>query len=218
MSFGGLYSPSLEKELERAFAELSKKDGEEVSKRCGVIFLPPRKPKRRYGRYIVNILTKTYSVELERKEVVDLISGKQASPELSLVIVRYLGFSVGGKQRDDWIPFERFPGAKPYLSLFDRNVLRPLAQLFGYKSERYVFACRRLGGKKELLGGLSFSFFFLPKVRLLTQVWKARKEDYTPPAANMSFNYSAQHYLSARDLLLVGQLMVKSLEMEARKA
>ena len=218
MGLKGIYSPSLDEELKCAFSELSKKDGEEISKKCGVVFLPPRKPNRKQGRYIVNLLTKTYSVEIEGRKVVDLISGKQASPELALVMVRYLGFSTGGRPRDDWVPYDKFPGSKPYLSLFDRNVLRPFARFFGYKPERYEAACKRLGGKRERLGGLSFSFLFLPKVKLLTQIWKARKEDYTPPAANISFNHSARHYLSARDLLLAGQFMVQFLEAEARRA
>jgi len=213
-----VFSPSLEAELNQAFKDLSKRNGEEVSKRCGVIFLPPRKPKRKFGRYIVNLLTKTYSVELESREVVDLISGKQAPAELALVITRYLAYSSGGRHRESWIPYERFPGSKPLIPLFNRNVLRPFARLFGYEPEKYLDVCKRLGGKRERLGGFSFSFLFLPKVKLLTQIWKARREHYIPPAANISFNYSARYYLSARDLLLVGQLMVKILEYEAKKA
>ncbi len=218
MSLREIFSPSLEEEVRQAFRRLAKEDGGEVSKRCGVVFLPPRPPQRKHGRYIVNLLTKTYSVELGSMEVVDLISGKPASRELALIIVRYLGFSTSGRHSDDWVSYEKFPGARPYLQLFDRSVLRPLARIFGYNPERYEVACRRLGGKRERLGGMSYSFIFLPKIKVLTQVWRARKEDYTPPAANMSFNKSSRHYLSVRDLLLVGQYMVKILESESKKA
>ena len=212
-----LFSPSFEEEFRQAFQNLLKKDGREVSKRCEVVFLPPKPPRRKHGRYIVNLLTKTYSVELDSMEVVDLISGKAASRELALIIVRYLGVSTSGRHSDEWIPYEKFRGSKPYIQAFDRSVIRPLARVFGYNPERYEAACRRLGGKREKLGGMSYSFLFLPKVKVLTQVWKARREDYTPPAANMSFNRSSRYYLSIRDLLLVGQYMVRALEAESRE-
>lgn len=216
MSLKELYNESLEHELREAFLELAKKRGEEVEKRCAVIFLPAR-GARKQGRYIVNFLNKTYSVELERGEVIDLISGKNASKELALIMVRYLAYSTGGGHSDEWVPYEKIPGSKRFLPHFDRLVLRHLARTFGYEPEKYELACKRLGGKKERLGGLSYSFHFLPKVRILTQLWKASKDDYTPPAANISFNHSSRHYLNARDLLLVGQLMVNTLESEVKK-
>ena len=211
-----LFEPSLEAEYKAAFKELLKRDGEKIARRCGVVFLPP-KSKRERGRYIVNLLTKTYSVELDEETVIDLIAGKDAKEEMGLLILRYLGYSSGGGRKEDWIPYERFPGAKQYRSLFDRYVIRPFARLFGYEPEKYELVCKRLGGKKERLGGLSYSFTFLPKVRILAQLWRARKEDYIPPTANLSFNHSARYYLSARDLFLAGKIMVEIMESEAKK-
>ena len=217
MSQWKLFDPSIEGEYARAIKDLLKKDGEEIAKKCGVIYLPPRDSRRGYGRFIVNLLTKTYSVELDREEIVDLIAGREIRGEIALLIARYLCYSSGGGRKEDWIPYDRFPGSKQYRSLFDRYVIRPFARSFGYEPERYESVCKRLGGRRERLGGLSYSFNFLPRVKILTQLWKAKKEDYIPPTANLSFNHSARYYLSVRDLFLAGRVMVELMEAEARK-
>ena len=199
------------------FQELLKKEGEEVAKRCGVIFLPPSKPGKKRGRYVVNLLVKTYSVELDSEEIIDLVAGKEAPSEISFLILRYLSSSAGVGRKEDWVPFDQFPKTKRYKSYFARYVLNPFARTFGYAPKKYELVCKRLGGKKERLGGLSYSFSFLPKVRILTQLWKGKKEDYVAPTTNLMFNYSARHFFSAEDLLLAGRVMVSIMEAEAKK-
>ncbi len=206
-----------EKDYKAVLRELLKKNGEEVAKRCGVIFLPPSKPGKKRGRYVINLLVKTYSVELDSGEIIDLIAGKEAPSEIAFLILRYLCSSNGVGRKEDWVPFEEFPKGKLYRSHFERYVIKPFARLFGYESEKYELVCRRLGGKKERLGGLSYSFTFLPRVRILTQLWKGRREDYVLPTVNLMFNYSARHFLSVEDLLLAGRVIVSIMEAEAKK-
>ncbi|MCS7132335.1 MAG: DUF3786 domain-containing protein [Aigarchaeota archaeon] len=199
------------------FQELLKMDGEEAAKRCGVIFLPSSKPGKKRGRYVVNLLVKTYSVELDSEEVIDLVAGKEAPNEIAFLVLKYLSSSAGVGRKEDWIPFDEFPRAKLYKSYFVRYVLNPFARTFGYDPEKYELVCRRLGGKKEKLGGLSYSFSFLPRVRVLTQLWRGRKEDYVSPTSNMMFNFSAKHFFSAEDLFLAGRVMISIMEAEAKK-
>jgi len=211
----GIYSKSIEEEISTTFDNLSKCEGEELTKRCGVVFLKGS-GKKSYRRFVVNVLNKTYSVELESREVMDLISGKPAPKELALVILRYLTHSTGGRASENWIPYEKIPDSRKYLDLFRKNVIRPFIRTFGNNPEKYELACKRIGGKKEKLGGISYSFYFLPRVQLLTQLWRSR-EDFSQPAANVSFNSSVRYYLNARDLLLAAKIMVESLENEAKK-
>ncbi len=215
-SWSRLIQPS-EEDYKRLFQELVKLDGNQVSRRCGVIFLEPSKPGGRCGRYIVNLLTRTYSIELDTQEVVDLIAGKSSPPETAYLILRYLSSAGGVGRKEDWTQFTDFPKGRLYKSYFDRYVIRPLARAFGYNSERYESACRRLGGRREKLGGVSYSFNFLPKVRILTQLWAGRSEEYVEPKANLMFNYSARYFLSAEDMLLAGRIMVNAVTSESRK-
>jgi len=211
--------PTLPKkeDCKEIFQDLLKRNGDEVAKRCSVIFLPPSKPGKKKGRYVINLLVKTYSIELDTGEVIDLIAGKEAPNEIAFLILRYLSSSAGVGRKEDWIPYEEFPKAKRYKSYFDRYVLRPFSRIFGYEPEKYELVCRRLGGKREKLGGLSYSFTFLPRVRILTQLWRGRREDYVPPTTNLMFNYAARHYFSAVDLLLAGRVMISIMEMELKK-
>lgn len=201
----------------RIFQDLVKLDGGQVAKRCGVVFIEPSKPGSRRGRYIVNLLTRTYSVELDSLEVVDLVAGKAAPLEIAYLILRYLTSTGGAGKKEDWTQFTDFPMGKLYKSYFDRYVIKPFTRIFGYDSEKYELACRRLGGKRERLGGISYSFNFLPRVRILTQLWAGKKEEYIEPRASLMFNYSARYFLSAEDMLLAGRIMVSAMSSEARK-
>ncbi|RLE47606.1 MAG: hypothetical protein DRJ31_08620 [Candidatus Methanomethylicota archaeon] len=212
----GLIQPT-EADCRKLLQELLKMDEAKIAKRCGVIFLAPPKPGRRKGRFVVNLLTKTYSVELDTGEVIDLIAGKAASCETAFIILRYLSSSGSVGRKEDWTSIEEFPKGKLYRNYFERYVIRPFTRLFGYDSEKYELVCRRLGGKKERLGGLSYSFNFLPKVRILTQLWVGKREEYISPKANLMFNYAARHFLSTEDLLLAGRIMVSMMNSEAKK-
>lgn len=216
-SWSRLMQPS-EEECRRIFQELVKLDGYQVAKRCGVIYLEPPRTDGRRGRYIVNLLTRTYSVELNEGEVVDLIAGKSASLETSYIILRYLSSAGGVGRKEDWTQFTDFPRGKLYRSYFDRYVVRPLVRIFGYDSEKYEFACRRLGGRREKLGGISYSFSFLPRVRILMQLWAGKREEYVEPKVNLMFNYSARYFLTIEDMLLAGRIMVSAMASEARRS
>jgi hypothetical protein len=202
----------------RILQDLVRLDGDQVARRCGVIFLEPPKPGGRRGRFIVNLLTRTYSVELDSQGVVDLVAGKTASLEASYLILRYLSSTGGVGRKEDWTQFTDFPKGRLYKSYFDRYVVKPLARIFGYDSEKYESACRRLGGRRERLGGVSYSFSFLPKIRILTQLWAGRREEYIEPKVNLMFNYSTRYFLSAEDMLLAGRIMVSAMASEARRA
>jgi hypothetical protein len=206
-----------EEECKRIFQDLAKLEGGQVAKRCGVIFIEPSKPGSRHGRYIVNLLTRTYSVELDSREVVDLVAGKAAPLEIAYIILRYLSSTGGVGKKEDWTQFTDFPKGRLYKSYFDRYVLRPLARVFGYDSEKYESACRRLGGRRERLGGISYSFNFLPRIRILTQLWAGKKEEYVEPRTNLMFNYSTRYFLSTEDMLLAGRIMVGAMASEARR-
>jgi len=216
MSLKALIQPT-EEDCKSSFQKLLKMRGEEVAKRCGVIFLTSSKPGKRRGRYVINLLTRTYSIELDTCEVIDLIAGKEAPHETSFLILRYLSSTGGTGRKDDWTSFEKFPKARLYRSYFERYVIKPVARTFGYNSEKYELVCRRLGGRREKLGGLSYSFNLLPKIKVLTQLWAGRREEYVAPKANLMFNHSAKYFLSAEDLLLAGKIMAAAMTAEARK-
>ncbi|MDJ0270199.1 MAG: DUF3786 domain-containing protein [Aigarchaeota archaeon] len=202
--------------LKQSLEKLSQLKPEEVAKKCGVVFLNPHE-KKDGGRFIVNLLNKTFTVELASREVVDLITGKQVHDKLAYVIAEYLATGDGTSLSDSWVPMSKTITAQELSTYFQKTVIRPMTRLFGHDSELFEASARALGGKRELLGGRSFSFLFLPKVKLLFQVWAVDKRDLTPPAVNVSHSSNATRYLKPLPLTYACEIMVDWLEKEAKK-
>lgn len=202
------------RELPSVFKELEVKNRKEVARKCGVAYVESGSGR---GRIIVSFLNRTYSVELGSKNVVDIVSGKVAGCKIAYLIVKYLSTGDGASLDKTWQSFDMIPGAGSYLGEFRKRVLTPLAITFGKEPRAFEKACTALGGRRENVGGISFSFSLLPKVKTLCQLWKLVEEEYIPPAANICFNKSVHHYLSPKELLLAGQVMVELLQQEAFK-
>lgn len=185
----------------------SKQQGD-TARKCDIIYLESSSDQGRKGRYIVNLLHRTFSVEWPEMRVIDLVTGKQAAEQVSVIALSYLLNGDGSSLVEGWVPFENIKGTAPYLPEFRRRTVTPLAQSFGSNPKDFEKACISLGGRRERLAALSFSFTALPRVRILCQLWRAVKEDYVPAAANISFSRSASHYLPPRELGALGRLLV----------
>lgn len=188
---------------------LKTKQQSETAKKCDVIYLESSSDQGKKGRYIVNLLHRTFSVEWPEMRVIDLVSGKQAAEQVSIIALSYLLNGDGSSAVEGWVPFENIKGAAAYLPEFKRRSISPLTQNFGSNPKDFEKACISLGGKRERLAALSFSFTALPRIRILCQLWRAVKEDYVPAAANISFSRSAPHYLPPRELGALGRLLVE---------
>ncbi|PUA34091.1 MAG: hypothetical protein B9J98_01545 [Candidatus Terraquivivens tikiterensis] len=203
-------------ETKKAFAELSQRNLDDVAKKCSVAYIPSREQGVK-GRFIITVFNRTYSVELSEECVVDLLTDKPAPKNVQYIIVKYLITGDGTPLGTGWVNYRDVVGAAPYVKEFEDFVLRRLANRFGNAVEVYEYACKVLGGKKEKLGGVSFSFSVLPRVRILCQLWAAEKQDYVPAVANVSFSMNSDRFLPARELGMVALLLVDMLEKEASK-
>jgi len=202
--------------VKQLYDQLPSRRYEEMAKRCGVIYLRSRERKEE-GRFIVNVLNKTYTVELDTRIVVDLLTGKQVPDQLSYVILEYLLTGDGSPLTDTWTPYTKTLTSQDLASYLQKAVIRPLVKMFGFRLEAYEQVCRALGGRREKLGGHSFSFLMLPKVRLLCQLWTGDKREMTLPEANILHSSSATKYLKPRGLVYAFETLVFFLEREAMK-
>ncbi|MCS6784713.1 MAG: DUF3786 domain-containing protein [Candidatus Caldarchaeum sp.] len=173
-------------------------------KKCEVVYLPGSQQKP--GRYIVNVLHKTYTVELDGEMVVDLMTGKQAGEKLSYVILEYL-LGEGSTGGDSWLPLETILKQPPYLYHYQKYVARTLEKTFGYDKQLFEEISRSIGGKKEKLGGTAYSYTFLPKVRPLIQIWFGDETELRKPSISTSYNAAAQKFLKPTPLLFVFELL-----------
>jgi len=208
-------SENLRKCLEEEFEKAVNQKHSAVMKRCDVVYLPPQTSG--YGRYIVNVLNKTYTVELDQRKVVELVTGRDADEKLAYVIVHYLtsGGMAGGQE--SWVSTETILNTQPLKYYYQRNVLRPLERMFGYERQLFEEVSTALGGKKEKLGGTAYHFTFLPRVRLLLQLWPGKTEEMIKPKVGTSFNSSARNFLKETPLIYALESLVWFMEKEVRK-
>ncbi|MEM1943323.1 MAG: DUF3786 domain-containing protein [Candidatus Caldarchaeum sp.] len=203
----------IKKHVEEAFTKLLLQDHSATMKRCDVVYLP----SSRHGRYLVNVLNKTFSVELDIGSVVDLTLGKEAGEKLSYVLLEYLtgvGHSAGP---ENWIPVETILLQPSHKHYYQKAVVRPLERLFGYDKELFEAVARRLMGRREKLGGTAYSFQFLPKVNALVQVWVGNTAEFTKPKINTSFNSGARRFLGETGLVYLFEVLAGFMEKEARR-
>ncbi|MEM0456509.1 MAG: DUF3786 domain-containing protein [Nitrososphaerota archaeon] len=203
-------------ETKKAFAELSQRNLDEVAKKCSVAYIPPRELNMK-GRFIITFLNRTYSLEVSEERVVDLLTDKLAPTIVQYIILKYLVTGDGTPLGTTWVNYKDIAGAVPYIREFEDFVLKRLAKKFGNMVDAYEYACKMLGGKREKLGGVSFSFVMLPRVRILCQLWAAEKQEYIPAVANISFSANSDRFLPARELGMASLLLVDMLEKEANK-
>ncbi len=203
-------------ETKKLFVELSQRSLDDVARKCSVAYIPPRESSLK-GRFIITFLNRTYSVEVSEERVVDLLTDKSAPINIQYIILKYLITGDGTPLGTTWVNYKDIVGAAPYLREFEDFVLKRLVNRFGNVVDVYEHACKMLGGKREKLGGISFSFTMLPRVRILCQLWAAEKQEYVPAVANVSFSANSDRFLPARELGMASLLLVDMLEKEASK-
>ncbi|MEM2237229.1 MAG: DUF3786 domain-containing protein [Candidatus Caldarchaeum sp.] len=206
---------TIKKWLEECFDKVLKQDHVAAMKRCDVVYLPSQSSA--LGRYIVNVLNKTYTVELADRSVLELTTGKPAGEKLSYVILEYLMGAGTQVQQDVWQSMETLTDKPPFKYRYQKFVVRPLERLFGYDKEFFSTVSTSLGGKSEKLGGVAYSFKFLPKVKSLVQLWVGSSQELTKPRINTSFNKQALSFLKETSLLFVFETLVEFMEREAKK-
>jgi len=203
-------------EAKKLFVELSQRSLDDVARKCSVAYIPPRESSLK-GRFIITFLNRTYSVEVSEERVVDLLTDKSAPINIQYIILKYLITGDGTPLGTTWVNYKDIVGAAPYLREFEDFVLKRLVNRFGNAVDVYEYACKTLGGKREKLGGISFSFTMLPRIRILCQLWAAEKQEYVPAVANVSFSANSDRFLPARELGMASLLLVDMLEKEASK-
>ncbi|GBC72263.1 hypothetical protein HRbin03_00090 [archaeon HR03] len=198
----------------RDFQRLRSANHSAVMKKCDVVFL--RGDGAKPSRYIVNVLNKTFTVELDEGKVVDLMTGKDAGEKLSYVILEYL-LGEGAAGQDSWQPLDTLLKTSAYLSYYQKTVLNPLLKTFGNQALLFEESSRMLGGKREKLGGTAYSFTFLPKVRLLIQVWFGDETEMRKTSINASYNMSAAKFLKPTPLLIAFEILTTLLTKTIKK-
>ncbi|MEM0444585.1 MAG: DUF3786 domain-containing protein [Nitrososphaerota archaeon] len=204
--------------LDDLLAELRQRQPDHVVRVCHVVHLPPREGKG--DRFLVNVLNGSYVLDLSSGMVTDAVTHKPPSSKLSQLIIKYLA-RYRGEKPGDWVPLEKFPNGQAYAGEMMRRAYRPLIDHFGQDPQGFDASCKTIDGKKEKLGGLSYSFNIFPMMRLLLQLWSGYDRTYRPPTANMMFSssylsiFTAEEAVDSAEYLVLELIKVKKKGLKA---
>ncbi|MDT7859568.1 MAG: DUF3786 domain-containing protein [Candidatus Calditenuis sp.] len=184
-------------------------DPKEVSRKCEVAYLPPKEEKG--PRYLVNVLDLTYCFHLSDGTAEEVVKKEPADPSFSAVIAKYLANQVRYEPQKGWVGIEKFVNAQAYHSEYVRKVLRPMIEAFGTKADLFIQSAVTTGGRKEKLGGISFSFKFFPRLLTLVQLWPSSDTVLGRAEVSIKFSPHAVQYLEGRDAMTIAEFLVKRL-------
>ncbi len=184
-------------------------DPKEVARKCEVAYLPPKEDKG--PRYLVNVLDLTYCFHLIDGTAEEVVKREPADPGFSVVIAKYLANQVRCEMQRGWVGIDRFVNAQAHHSDYVRKVLRPMIDAFGTKPDLFVQSAVATGGKREKLGGISFSFKFFPRLTTLVQLWPSSDNVLGRAEVSIKFPPHAVQYLEGRDAMTMADFLVRRL-------
>lgn len=121
-----------------------------------------------------------------------------------IVILHYINTASGIPLSGEKVAYGDIPACMHYDPVFQKRVLRPLINAFGYDKYAFLEAGRDLGAKEEQFGDASLTLFAFPKIPITFIIWEGDGE--FPPSAKALFDPSITGYLPLEDIVVISKL------------
>ena len=131
-------------------------------------------------------------------------SKKTVSLVTRILLLHYLIQADGSPMTGKWVGYKDIPGGLLYASVFARRVTDPLLRRFGRSAKWFQEAGIQLSGERAGVGDASFILKAFPFIPIQYVLWEG--DDEFPPAAQLLFDASVDHYLSLEDIVVLGQI------------
>jgi len=143
--------------------------------------------------------------------VVHADTGLKVDEKVEIVLIHYIHTADGTEKGEKWVSLADLPDGAFYRNAYQGYSGDHLASIVQNNLDSLNKACRKLSGKSENYGDLSYSFHVLPRIDLLLVYH--RGDDEFPPSAQVLFSSSASHYLPTDIYAYLGRhLVVRVLE------
>jgi hypothetical protein len=152
---------------------------------------------------IIEFFSETYHIQFPQIEFYSPAK-KPVSLVTRVLLLHYLIRADGSSLTWKWAGYKDIPGGLLYAGVFARRVTEPLAKKFGDSPQQFKEIGNKLGGKSLEFGDASFILYAFPFIPLQYVLWKGDEE--FPPAAQLLFDTSIDHYLSLEDIVVLGQM------------
>ena len=130
---------------------------------------------------------------------------KTVSLVARILLLHYLMRADGSPLIGKWVGYKDIPGGLLYASVFARRVTEPLLRKFGKSTKRFREMGIELGGEPAGAGDVSFILRVFPFIPLQYVLWEGDEE--FPPAVQLLFDASVDHYLPLEDIVVLGQMV-----------
>ena len=140
---------------------------------------------------------------------VEVAGGPEADIRERILLLHYLQKASGSALTGTWMAFSEIPGAQLYLANFQARSGDRLARAFGDEPHRLPEVADGLGGVESDIGDAGVRIPALPRVPVLTVVWKG--DDEFPPSGDVLFDSSITDYLPTEDIIVLAEKVVTRL-------
>ena len=124
-----------------------------------------------------------------------------------ILILHYLDRASGAPISGNMVGFDHLIGARFYGSAFRGRVELPLVRAFASRPEMLVEVAQALGGSRAAYGDSSVLLHPFPRVPLAVILW--RGDDEVAANGKVLWDASAEDYLSAEDMAVLGETIVR---------
>ena len=131
-------------------------------------------------------------------------SGANITLVARIIILHYINNASGIPVAGEKIAYGDIPSCMHYAPVFEKRVLKPLVNAFGYDKYTFLEAGRLLGAKEEEFGDASFTLFAFPKIPITFTLWEGDSE--FQPSAKALFDPSITGYLPLEDIVVIAKL------------
>ncbi len=127
-----------------------------------------------------------------------------------ILILHYLLKASGAPVSGNMVSFDQLAGARFYGSTFRGRVELPLVRAFASRPALLVETAGKLGGSRAEHGDCSILLHPFPRVPFAFILWQG--DDEVPANGKVLWDASAEDYLSAEDLTVLGETLVRKLK------
>ena len=155
----------------------------------------------------VKIHIPSFSFESSTSSVVTLVT--------RIILLHYISAASGAPLTGEKVGYGDIPSCLHYEPVFEKRVLKPLRNAFGFDKYAFLDAGLALGGKEEEFGDTSFTLFALPKIPITFVLWEGDEE--FPPSVKALFDPSIEGYLPLEDIVVLSKLAASRILKTAHK-
>jgi hypothetical protein len=204
---------------DEAVAGLHGRDLEERCRACGFRYEPNGTPivflDRRYSLCkrdssfaVVTVSPKRPEESVPTDEAGSLPSELQEEHLRDrILILHYLLRASGVPLSGTMVGFDQLAGARFYGSPFHGRVELPLVRTFASRPEKLVETAEVLGGSAVAYGDCSVLLHPFPRLPMALILWQG--DDEVPANGKVLWDSTAEDYLSAEDLTVLGETVVR---------